>query len=184
MSELRMCAECIYNDVLNLPNMPQSNETKSLAKSLESLYGAMEHFLAILNASSFSTTQALLSISQLRGLYTSIEIIWELTLSPRISSVHRTRSVGVGSYPKSLLLDEEKMLELRRRIRVHPSDDAIFSYFALYCRLCQSIFLRHFVLDRNVTRLLQGIWYFQHFSSRHGTGMRIFQLLFHCNIDR
>lgn len=165
-----MCAECIYNDVLNLPNMPQSNETKSLAKSLESLYGAMEHFLAILNASSFSTTQALLSISQLRGLYTSIEIIWELTLSPRISSVHRTRSVGVGSYPKSLLLDEEKMLELRRRIRVHPSDDAIFSYFALYCRLCQSIFLRHFVLDRNVTRLLQGIWYFQHFSSRHGTG--------------
>lgn len=106
---------------------------------------------------------ALMSISQLRGIYTALELFWQWGLLPKIDHLLKNRETA--AYPKSIILPESLVNRIQNLIKTSPTFEQVnlrnIGELAPFLHdieaVCTNDMFQGMMLGRNINRIVTSL---------------------------
>lgn len=96
-----------------------------------------------------SKAPPILSVNQMRGIYSALEILWVVAIESNIIIPKI-----IGNYPKTLIISEKAIVELQQSHSNRISQHAIYNTLVVIYKLSRVSALRHMMSERFLGRLI------------------------------
>lgn len=94
------------------------------------------------------------NISQLRAIYTCTELLWECEFRHGVTQELGQCITDNSAYPKTLLIDEEVMVNIRQQLQPLLASEIQFEFIHLFAELIQNNSFSGMMINRNLIRLV------------------------------